>query len=71
MSSQVMFTISDTLLNASGKFALMAFFGVKIAINSPEVPPLKAIVNIAVLLGCSGLALAVMTAYIKQSEQKV
>jgi ABC-type transport system involved in multi-copper enzyme maturation permease subunit len=71
MSSQVMFTISDTLLNASGKFALMAFFGVKIAIDSPEVPPLKAVANIAVLLACAGMALAVMAAYIKQSEQKV
>lgn len=71
LSPKVMFTISDTLLNASGKYALMAFFGVKIAIDSPDVPPIKAIANILVLFGCAGLALTTMLAYIGRSEQKV
>ena len=71
LSSQVMFTISDTLLNASGKYPLMAFFGVKIATNSPDVPPIKAVANILVLLGCAGLALTTMIAFIRQNERKV
>lgn len=71
LNSQVMFTISDTLLNASGKYALMAFFGVKIAIDSPEVSPIKAIANIILLVVCAGLALMTLIAYIGQSEKKV
>ncbi len=71
LSPNVMFTISETLLNASGRYALVAFFGVKIANESPDVPPIKAIANILVLLGCAGLALTAMVVYIGQNERKV
>ena len=71
LSSQVILTISDTLLNASGKYALQAFFGVKIATNSPLVTQMEAISNICLLLLCAGLALFVMITYIGQSERKI
>ena len=70
LSPQVMFTISDTLLNASGKFSLMAFFGVQISVDSPQILPMTAVSNILVLLVCAGLALALMTSYIDYSERK-
>jgi ABC-2 type transport system permease protein len=71
LSPQVMFTVSDTLLNASGKFALMAFFGVQLSVNSPPVSRMYAVTNILVLLVCAGMALAVMIAYIGRSERKI
>ncbi len=59
LSPQVMFTVSDTLLNASGKYALMAFYGVQISVDSPEVASGQRLSsNIIVLLGCAGIALA-------------
>ena len=70
LSPQVMFTISDTLLNACGKFALMAFFGVKISVDSPPVSPMYAVANILVLLACAGMALADMIAYLGWRERK-
>ena len=66
-----MFTISDTLLNASGKYALMAFFGVQVAINTPQATQTEAFLNIGVLLICAALALTVMIRYIGWNERKV
>lgn len=71
LSPQVMLTVSDTLLNASGKYALQAFFGAKIGTDSSMVTQMEAISNIGILLFCAGLALFVMITYIRQSEKKI
>lgn len=70
LSPTVMPTVSGTLLNASGKYALQAFFGAAISVDAPrEISLGEASANILVLLVCAGLALAVMTAYIRRSER--
>jgi len=71
LSPQVLPTVSDTLLNASGKYALMGLFGVQISVNTPLVSPMDVAANIVVLLTCAGLALMVMTAYINWRESRV
>lgn len=71
LSPSIMLTISDTLLNASGKYSLQAFFGVKIAKDSQTVTPFAAISNISILLLCAGLALTVMIVYLGQSEKRI
>jgi hypothetical protein len=65
----VMFTISDTVLNASGEFPMTAFLGVLVSVDSPSVSTTKAIANIAVLLLCAALVLAGMTATIGKRER--
>jgi hypothetical protein len=71
LSPQVLPTVSDTLLNASGKYSLQGLFGVQISVNTPSTTPVEAYANIAVLMLCAGLALAVMTAYINWQESRV
>ena len=71
LSPQVLPTISDTLLNASGKYSLQAFFGVQISMDSPLVDPIQAISNIGVLLLSAALALVVLIVYLGQSERKI
>jgi hypothetical protein len=71
LSPTVMPTVSDTLLNASGRYALQAFFGVQVSVNEPLVSIGEAVANILVLLLCAGLVLAAMIAYIGRSERKV
>lgn len=69
ISPTVMFTISDTVLNASGEFPMTAFLGVLVSVDSPGVSTTKAITNIAVLLLCAALALTGMTASIGTRER--
>jgi ABC-2 type transport system permease protein len=71
LSPQVMFTVSDTLLNASGKYALMALYGIQISVNTPQATPQEAVLNIIVLLACASIALAVMILYVEQNDRKV
>lgn len=71
LGPSVLFTISQTLLNASGRFALIAFMGAQLSKDQVAVPPAYALANIAVLFACAGLALAAVIAYINMSERRV
>ncbi len=51
-------TIAGTLLNASGKYALAAFFNTSLGVITAT--PLEAYLNLAVLLGCAAIALSGM-----------
>ncbi|MDK2982483.1 MAG: hypothetical protein PWQ55_2830 [Chloroflexota bacterium] len=70
ISPTVMFTLSDTVLNASGEFPMTAFLGVMVSVDSPLVTQAKAITNIAVLLLTAALVLAAMTTYINKTERR-
>ncbi|MBN1266207.1 MAG: hypothetical protein JXA25_11980 [Anaerolineales bacterium] len=70
LSPTVLPTLSDTLLNASGRHALQAFFGATISAQDTPVPASDAVLNIFLLLLCAGLALSVLVVYIRRTEQR-
>lgn len=70
LSSNVMFTISNTLLNASGRYALIGIFGMKMADTWPDTHVSDALLNIIILIAYAGLALAGMLLVLRCSEQK-
>jgi hypothetical protein len=70
LSPNVMFTVSDTLLNASGRFALVGVFGMKMASDWPAQPISQVGLNISVLLICAALALFAMVWVLRISEKK-
>lgn len=70
LSSNVMFTVSGTLLNASGRYALIGIFGMKMADAWPEMTVNTALLNILVLFTCAALALAGMMLVLRASERK-
>ncbi|KAA3646560.1 MAG: hypothetical protein DWQ07_10155 [Chloroflexi bacterium] len=70
LSPQVLPTVSNTLLNASGRFPMIAFFGEKVATNWASVSHTEAVANILILLGCAALALTAMIAYLNWREKR-
>lgn len=60
-------SISDTLLNAAGRFALYAFFASE---AMPGTEPGFALLNIAVVLGCALLALLAMWQLLELRSRK-
>jgi hypothetical protein len=70
ISPQVMITLSDTVLNASGEFPMTAFLGVMVSVDSPGVTHAKAIANILTLLLVAALVLTGMVAYINKTEKR-
>ncbi|MBG0785212.1 MAG: hypothetical protein H0S79_08925 [Anaerolineaceae bacterium] len=69
LSSNVMFTVSDTLLNASGRYALIAVFDMKMAETWPETSVNQVWMNILVLFICAALALVGMLWVLRVSEK--
>jgi len=70
LSPNVLPTLSDTLLNASGRYALQAFFGATISVGDKPVPVGDAVLNILLLLLCACLALTTLVIYIRQTERR-
>jgi hypothetical protein len=62
-----MFTVSDTLLNASGRYALIGVFGMEMV--GREVSVRQVELNILVLLTCAALALLGMVWILRISEK--
>lgn len=60
LSTNVMFTVSETLLNASGRYALVGVFGNKMAGNWSETSIFQVGLNILVLMVCAAFALVGM-----------
>ncbi len=69
LSPQVMFTVSETMLNASGRYALIAIFGMKVATNWQDVHVSTALLNILVLFTFAALALTGMWWILRTSEK--
>jgi ABC-type Na+ efflux pump permease subunit len=69
LSREVMFTIADTLLNASGRYALVGVFGMKMAGNWSNASVSQVVLNISVLLVCAFLALFGMVWVLRISEK--
>ena len=69
LSSNVMFTVSDTLLNASGRYALIGVFDMKMAESWPEISIGQVWLNILVLFAFAALALFGMLWVLRVSEK--
>ena len=69
LSSDVMFTISNTLLNASGRYALIGVFDMKMAETWPETSVSQVWMNILVLFAFAALALFGMLWVLRVSEK--
>jgi hypothetical protein len=69
LSSNVMFTVSDTLLNASGRYALIGVFDMKMAETWAEISVSQVWMNILVLFACAALALIGMLWVLRVSEK--
>ena len=70
LSSNVMFTISETLLNASGRYALVGVFGNKMAGNWPEISVYQVGLNILLLIVCAFFALVGMHWILRFREER-
>ena len=63
-------SVSNTLLNACGKYALSAFFDIQTALDVPEVLPSEALANIAILLLVAGLTITSLIIYLNQEGKR-
>ncbi|MBI9047347.1 MAG: hypothetical protein JEZ06_22860, partial [Anaerolineaceae bacterium] len=70
LSPTVLPTVSDTVLNACGKFALQGLYHVQITANDPSITVLQVLMNIGVLLLFAGLALTAMIILIGNRENR-
>ena len=70
LNPEVLPTISQTLLNASGKYARQAFLGVYDSVSFSNATAIEAVANIAILLFCAGLAIMAMIVYIGYRQRR-
>jgi hypothetical protein len=71
LSDKVFPTISGTLLNSSGRYALQGlFFGTISNTGEPLHTPIEAWLNIAILISCAGAALLVLHRYLSWQSRR-
>lgn len=70
LSSQVFPTVSDTLLNASGIYAMQGFFGTSFGTAAPTYTASQAVMNIGILLLLGAAVLLVLNFFLTRRVQK-